>query len=182
MENKDLLQALNTWQGHFVPEIGESHLTDEQFYRIAMSEGQADSQNDDIEHLSLCAACQKKWVDWLDTVDILKSDVTENSGQICSGVGFLKAASASVYKEPVTLESTCGRFELTVYPDLDFASGAMLAVEALKELPQFEGRRCVVRDANGLLLVSGVIEDGRVADRIMDLASADLTTWTIVLS
>jgi len=182
MTDKSLVSALEAWQSCHVPSESDIHCSDEQLWRLTQRGGGAAMAEAEAEHLSTCPECLARWAEWAEVAAIMDSDEAEERGETCAGIGFLKAASASLYREPVSLESSCGRFELTVYPDLEIAGKGLLTVEVVDHPERFEGRCCVVRDTTGDIIVSGVFEDGRVAGRSEDLSRIHLKTWTIVVT
>ena len=155
-----------------------SHLADTALYRLAAAGGLEDASDEEREHLALCPSCLAAWASWCDSLEIVAGEA-ETSEARC-GIGLLKAASASLFQEPLSLLSTCGRFELSVYPEREEGRRGLVTLEVL-DAADSEGRCCEVRDGAGTILLQGIIEEGRVAGRIDDLAALDLKTWTVFI-
>lgn len=173
-------KALDVWQEN-APELKVSdHLSEETLYRLACPGGIAGGTDEEVEHLSSCTLCRREWNSWMESLDILtdEEERLEDGGMVLSG-GLLKAASASLFSETVTLESGCGRFELSIFPNLDQPDRAMVVIEVKMDMEKLEGKYCVVRDGTAAVILKGVIEDGRCAGRIASLSTLDLKTWTV---
>ena len=96
--------------------------------------------------------------------------------------GLLKAAASVDWKNPLQLESSCGQFLLTVFPEVDSSERGLVTLE-VKELEQgtvVERQRLVVRDAEGMILLAGTMQDGRLAGRNHNLQDLKLDSWTLV--
>ncbi len=176
-----ITQALTVWASEQSEDErrdpAETHLTDTALYRLAVAGGLEDASDDERQHLALCPSCLAAWASWGDTLEIVAGE--DDAEELC-GIGLLKAAAASMFQEPLSLLSTCGRFELSVYPEREEGRRGLVTLEIL-DTADSEGRCCVVRDGAGTILLQGVIEEGRVAGRIDDLAALDLKTWTVFI-
>lgn len=175
-------KALEMWQENVSESVVGEHLAEETLYRLASPGGIAAGTDEEIEHLCLCTLCRREWNSWMESLDILtdEDESLEEGGMVLSG-GLLKAASASLFSETVSLESGCGRFELSIFPNLDQPELAMVVIELKQDMEKLEGKYCVVRDGTGAVILKGVIEDGRCAGRISSLSTLDLKTWTVLV-
>lgn len=185
MQDESLIhKALSAWKllpGEQLKGSTQKHLGEEILYQLALPGGLQDAAAEDLEHLSLCPVCLKEWSSWLESLDILADNEEDTNGQdIHLSFGFLKAASASLFTEPISLDSACGRFELSIYPDREQVKQGMIVIEIRKDAKSFENRYCVVRDGTGTIILRGMLEDGRLAGRLDDLSQLDLKTWTVV--
>ncbi len=183
VEDKVLFNALRVWQtgdDSRKAALPGDHLSEDELYSLAEPGGLERAPEPVLEHLSFCAVCQNGWVEWLDSLAILndKSDTPGISRTI--GHGYLKAASASLFAEPVCLTSSCGRFELSVYPELDNPSRGMVTLEVKQGVDELQSCYCVVRDGTSAIILQGFLDDGRLAARVDELAQLDLKTWTVV--
>ena len=167
------------WQDGGFEDTGE-HLSESVIYKLAEPGGLQNADQKDVEHLSLCPLCQETWVGWLESLEILH-DENDSSGERLLSAGFLKAASSSLFNDPVTLESACGMFELSVFPDLDDPGRALVTLELKAEEHKYNRKYCSVRDGRGMLLLKGIFDDGRLAGRVDNISSLDLKTWTVVV-
>ncbi len=176
-------KALAVWQESGETQEHVGHLAEEALYRLAVPGGLDKAAVEELEHLSLCPACQTEWAAWLDSFEIVNTtDEHVDENDTVLGFGLLKAAAASLFSEPVCLESSCGRFELSVFPDMDKPERAMVVLEVKAGGRNLDGRYCVVRDGSGAVICKGVLEDGRCAGRIAELSLLDLKTWTVLVS
>lgn len=162
-------------------DLPSGHLDEAVLYRLSQPGGLDAAAEAELDHLSLCPVCLAAWNEWLDTEEIIDGDGDERVEPTCS-VGFLKAAAASLYQGPLSLVSSCGRFELSVYPELREHGRGLVTLEVLGADEVHERGFCVVRDGVGTVILQGSIEDGRLAGRIDDLSLLDLKTWTVLVS
>lgn len=172
-------KALEVWQESSQQAVADAHLDEEVLYRLATPGGLAGGSEQEIIHLTMCAQCRREWQSWQESIAIAEDEGELDSFDVVLSGGMLKAASASLFSEPVSLTSGCGKFELSLFPELDMPDKAMVVIEVLQDQAGFEGRYCVVKDGKGAVLLKGVIEDGRCAGRVDSLSALDLKTWTV---
>ncbi len=183
-KDETIMKAMQIWQSqpegvvHGTP--GGVHLKSDALYRLAECSGLKEASEQELEHLSLCPICLAAWVEWQESLQILK--MTDSGPAVMMTYGLLKAAASTEWKEPQQLESACGRFLLTVFPELDSPGRGLITLElkAQEQDTAVEGQRLVVRDAEGMVLLAGTLRDGRLAGRNDNLYAIKLASWTIV--
>lgn len=173
-----LKNVLGMWLNADTPAINDNHLTDSELYNLASDHGLQHAEVNTLEHLSLCPTCMRAWLEWKETLEILEEQEEEKADEYFA-TGLLRAASASLYSEPLSLPSSCGRFELTIFPDMEANNQAMVVLEVVESQDMFNGVFAVVRDGSSRVILQGTIEDARCAGRINELNSLDLKTWTV---
>ncbi len=186
-ETNFVTNALKVWQeGGCDRGADVAHLDEDILFRLACAAGLEDASEQEITHLAGCGQCRKEWCRWQEAIVDADEVAADNdrwdlADEPVLGWGGLKAAAASLFVEPVSLLSECGRFELSLFPDVDVADSGLIVIEVMHDQALFEGRSCVVRDGNGMVLIQGKIEDGRCAGRGASLYSFALQTWTVQL-
>lgn len=184
MADSPLSAILQSWKDdtdHGRCDDREAHISTAAFYRLSGSGGIEHADPALVEHLSLCPRCLENWAAWrraISDVESLESD-TPASGQRIPAVGFLKAAAAPGRREPLHMTSRCGRYRLSLLPNIDHPGSALLTLEVLEKAAQLEGLRLTVRDRGGSVLVSGVIHQGRMAKPVDNVDAVDLSIWTV---
>ncbi len=172
-------KAFEVWQKDSQQAVAGEHLEEDVLYRLACPGGLGSGSEQEIVHLTMCAKCRQEWQRWQESIVIVEDEEELEPLDVVLSGGMLKAASASLFSEPVSLTSGCGKFELSLFPDLDMPDKAMVVIEVVQEQAGFEGRYCVVKDGKGAVLLKGVIEDDRCAGRVDSLSVLDLKTWTV---
>lgn len=178
-EDTFIRKAFEAWQENSQQAVTGEHLGEEVLYRLASPGGLGSGSIQEITHLTMCAQCRQEWQSWQESIAIVEDEEESEPIDVVLSGGMLKAASASLFSEPVSLTSGCGKFELSLFPELDMPDKAMVVIEVLQDQAGFEGRYCVVKDGKGVVLLKGVIEDGRCAGRVDSLSVLDLKTWTV---
>lgn len=188
MVDETMKKVLELWQSHgefFEDELEAepvpgAHLEEQELYQLAGKGGLENASEAAVEHLSRCRRCRENWEAWLETHAILAAEDDAEEDDRHLAAGFLRAASSSLWREPVSLPSSCGRFELCVYPELGHPSRGIVVLEVQEESMEGEPVYCVVRDGTGAVILQGMPEDGRLAGRVEELSALDLKTWTVV--
>jgi len=180
-----IMKAIRVWQnkiGKSLGEIaGEDHLGPEILYRLADTSGLKNANEQELEHLSLCPACLTAWVEWQESIKTI--NMPDLATDAFMTYGLLKAAATVEWIEPLQLESACGQFLLTVFPELSSPDRGMITLE-VKDLQQdtvVEGRHLIVRDGNGANILSGMLCEGRLAGRYENIKRLKLDSWTLVV-
>lgn len=157
----------------------QDHLSMEQLYRLSTSNGLKTADSFELDHLSLCSECLDTWEDFSSLTKVDSDPEIEDEAII--SYGFLKAASAKM-TEPVFVKSSCKKFTLGIFPDMDKSDKGMAVLETLNEPVSYDGRNASVRDARGVIVLKSKIVNGRSASKIEQINSLDLSNWTIVLT
>ena len=192
METENALQPyLKIWKEVYQTRAepygkAESHLPMEELYRMAGPGGVEIADDKALNHLSFCPVCLEEWASWcnaltaLDELDRLETGEDETIPVMAWG---MREAAATVRPdEPVSIQSSCGRFIFGLLPRLDNQEKGMVTLEAVADGDMsVEGRYVTVRDRNGLVVLEGRLRHGRVARTCEKLSEIDLTTWTLVV-
>lgn len=164
----------------------DGHISMEMLYRMAGPGGIEESSYDQVAHLSLCSACLERWASWRRAVtavdELEKGDTDKEDAFPLIACGLREAAASLEPKEPVTMRSSCGRFILGLLPRMDNPDKGLVTLEAAADgAMSVEGRRFTVRDRNGLVMLEGRLQHGRLARPCERLRDFDLSAWTLVV-
>ena len=186
MQNEmNLNTCLQAWNDVYFddPAFEGDHLASDMLYRMAGPGGIYGSSQYEVEHLSLCPKCLDEWASWRRALSVIEeSDQGLEDDYTFMSYGILKAAATKGLKDPISVLSECGRFTLGIFPQIDDPAKAMITLEiAENDTTLFEDRTTVVKDRNGLLLLKGKVQNGRLARRFEDLNKVDFSTWTVVV-
>ena len=182
MEHKELGKILRIWDGttREGATADGGHLPDDELYRLARSGGVPAGTPESVEHLSRCAVCLAAWADWRQAVSTAEEERETEAPDLA--YGFLKAAAGRTVREPLNLQSACGRFTLHFLPQMGDPEQGMVALEVnVQEQALLEGREIAVRDRHGRTILDGRLHEGRLARRCESLSVFDLTTWTVIV-
>lgn len=183
MTDQDYLQpAMAAWQkaclSGEIKEYGKGgHLTDDDFYPLAVPGGIDTAAEQIVDHIASCPVCLEKWAMWRRAVS--DTAVNESEEEQIISYGMLRAAAGKEQKEAVNIKSNCGRFILGIYPQKDDPGKAMVVLEFV-EGHALEGKKFVVRDNTGNILIDGSLQQGRVARVCEDFKKVDLSKWTLI--
>ncbi|BBO92954.1 hypothetical protein [Desulfosarcina ovata] len=157
-----------------------SHPDFDEIYKMAQPDGIKNATNASIEHISHCPICMKEWAKWRRAISAVAIEEDEEDRYM--SYGMLEAAATEDTSESVSLQSTCGKFTLSLLPRLDDPEKGMITLEAVGSSEfDLEGQRVVLRDRKGRTLLEGKLRHGRIARNCENLTDIDLSTWTIVV-
>ncbi len=183
--DNDIESLLGIWSDVYTKrmEAGEEkvdHLSEEDIYRMSQTAGIENADPASVEHLSLCPICMKKWTDWGKALSRMDEAEVEEEPSI-AGYGMLKAAAAPGPPEALSLQSACGGFMLGILPEIDNPARGLVTLEAtVEKAERMEGRRLIVRDRAGAVILEGRLYEGELVRRHENLPGIDLSTWTII--
>lgn len=189
-KSNELVHGLSAWRKAYDPGLLEednTHLPADVLYQMAEKGGIERARDETLEHLSLCPYCLGKWASWrraVNDVESLKGDVSEDeeSSVPVMALGLREAAATARSTGPFSMKSSCGKFVLSLLPNMENPKKGMITLEALgDEADALEDRKVTVRDYNHFELLTGRLRQGRVARTCEDLDSLDLSAWTVVV-
>ncbi len=176
---------LEIWNSTYTddPSLEDEHLDSEVLYKMALRGGIEGAGKYETEHLSMCPKCLREWASWRRAVSAVEeTNEKQEEYKEVMAYGLLKAAATEGITEPVTLTSECGRFTLSVFPQVDAPEQGIITLETPEEGPETcEENFAIVRDKNGLVLLEGKVQNGRLARKFDNLNRIDLSTWTVVV-
>ena len=193
MTNSDKLnQTFHIWQKTKLEENGcndsagslDQHLDEQSLLRLANNGGIEKATPDELEHLDNCPLCLAGWAAWCRalsvTDDCYENDFDDNlNGEFFSqqAYGYLEAAASdSAISQALILESSCGTYRLEILPDrLENNQGMII----LSKLTGNQTTNVTVRDRTGRIIISGPLENGRLARIHKNLDELDLSIWTV---
>jgi hypothetical protein len=186
-----LEQCLQIWKGVRAAAPAQSagpgdHIPMEALYRMAGPGGIEKSSHEEVDHLSLCPDCLDKWASWRcaihDVEELDRPETDEEDASTILSCGLREAAASFRSSEPLTIRSSCGRFILGLLPQVDDSNKGLVTLEAAAEgSMSVEGRRFIVRDRNGVVVLDGTLHHGRLAKTCERLSELDLSAWTLVM-
>ena len=178
-----LSTALTTWQ-MWKQTSGDSrwedHLAPETLYQLSRDKGLKQASETDLNHLSACPGCLDQW----ELLCFLDTETKDDSSDIIA-FGRLKAAASDETgpgREPVYLQSGCGRFELGIFPEPGRPGKGMVTLDLLGKGQGMEGAQATVKDASGRTILAAKIVHSRTAARVENIDTLDLSLWTVVIS
>ncbi len=175
-----LKHAFNTWERHHIEK--DSHISLERFYELSLDGGIKQAKPEDIHHLSLCPVCLEVWEAMTSSETSEKADDYDETEEIDMAIGFLEAAATDV-ATPLYIKSSCSRFMLGIFPEVDNSLKGMVVIETIPEQKKFyEGGMVIVKDANGQNILKARIKNGRAAGKAENLEVFDLSKWTVVFT
>jgi hypothetical protein len=160
------------------------HLDEKALLRLAGSGGFEKAAPNELEHLDSCPLCLSEWAAWrraLSAADECgESDFAEDlNDEFFShqAFGYLEAAASETTKsQALTLESSCGTYRLEILPDRQENNEGMII---LSRLTDNSAVNVTVRDRAGRTIISGPLENGRLARIHKNLDELDLSIWTV---
>lgn len=176
----EIKKALEIWADNCFEKL--PHLSMEKLYQLSLPGGMQNVDKSDIEHLSLCPICLSNWETCASMHDISADEYEKDQEDVVLGWGFLEAASDGFVK-PLYMKSSCKRFMLGIFPEINNLKRGMAVIEVLSDKDEnLEGMIVSVQDAAENKIISGKIKLKRTATKIKDLTLLDLSKWTVVLS
>jgi len=196
-DNINLEQTFHIWQTTRAEKIAEDntlaspgqHLDQKSLINLARSGGLSEAAGTALEHLDNCPSCLTEWAAWrrafsltedeqsAEHLDIDTADATASGFSPKPAFGYLEAAAGSEMKpQGLVLESSCGTYRLEVLPDRQESGSGMIILSKLTENP---ARTVTLRDRKGLIILSGDLENDRLARIHKNLNELDLSIWTV---
>ncbi len=165
------------------------HLDQQSLIRLAAAGGLDQAAAHELEHLDHCPLCLAEWAAWrravgaaaecsdTDPAEDTDSDDLHDNFIRHQTYGFLEAAaSGPAVTRPLVLESHCGTYRLEILPDRQPNNTGMVVLHRLISNPLTE---VTVRDRQGVEIISGTLENDRIARIHKDLDKLDLSIWTV---
>ena len=179
---KQIESCLRVWKEDALERMRDTaHLPDETLYTMAEKDGINNAAPEALEHLSLCPICMEKWAAWHESISMVEEDEAEADMIMSYGTHELKAAATEKPFEPVTSKSSCGRFNLGLFPQVDNPEKGLVTLDVIKTGDiSYENRYVMVRDRNGRIFLKGKIHQNRLARRCENLSDIDLSKWTVM--
>jgi len=188
----NLNRAFHAWQETKLEEFKNDdsagrlnqHLDEKTLLRLAGSGGGEKATTIELEHLDNCPVCLAEWAAWRRALSVAdeysESEFADNlSDELFShqAFGYLEAAASDTPKsQALILESSCGTYRLEILPDRQDNNEGMIILSQLTENSDAE---VSVRDRAGRIIISGPLENGRLARIHKNLDELDLSIWTV---
>lgn len=158
------------------------HLEERVLIRMAADGGLQDALENELEHLENCPLCLAAWSAWRRAFNVATKieDEKEIDGDLFSddAYGFLEAAATTSQKiQGLVIESSCGVYRLEVLPNRDQPKEGMIV---LSRMSKNGDNKVTVRDKKGQEILSGTLENGRLARLCYNLNKLDLSLWTVM--
>lgn len=177
-----LKEYINIWhEEHTAVPLDKEHLSPERIYELAIAGEILTAPSKELKHLSVCASCMSDWAFWSRVHNEDYGELADDMPSTISG-GMLKAAASPGEREALKLKSACGRFLLGVLPEMGTPDRGLITLEATADADGiYNGKTAWVRDAKNRDILSGVIENNRIARRCDSFQDIDLSSWTLVI-
>ncbi len=178
-----LKKYINIWhEEHITLPVDEEHLSPERIYQLAVPGEILAAPKKELNHLSVCASCMSDWAFWSRVHTEDPGDLADDEPSTISG-GMLKAAASPGKREALKLKSACGRFLLGVLPEMESLDRGLITLEAIADARGiYNGKTASVRDAKNRNILSGFMENNRIARRCKKFQDIDLSAWTIIIA
>ncbi len=191
-DSNNLSQAFHSWREAKLEDFQDDnsisplnhHLDEKVLLRLADSGGLEKATTIELEHLDNCPLCMAEWAAWRRALsaadDCGESDFGKDlNDEFFSqqAFGYLEAAASDTPKsQALVLESSCGTYRLEILPDRQENSEGMIILSRLTKNSAVE---VSVRDRTGRIIISGPLENGRLARIHKNLDELDLSIWTV---
>ena len=184
--SENINSALETWRDlKAKPSQTEqsAHLEESALVRMAADGGLQEASENELEHLDNCPLCLANWSAWRRAFSLATEceDEEERVEDLFpeGAYGFLEAAAtASPKTQGLAIESSCGSFRLEVLPNREQPKEGMIV---LSSRVKSSDSKVTVRDKKGREILSGTLENGRLARLYRKLNELDLSVWTVSL-
>ena len=161
------------------------HLDDKTLLHLAGSGGFEDATDIELEHLDNCPRCLSGWAAWRRALSAAdedcKSDFDDDlDDEFFShqAFGYLEAAASATPKsQALALESSCGTYRLEILPDRQDNRKGMIILSDLTD--NNSSVYITVRDRAGRIIISGPLDNGRLARVHKNINELDLSIWTV---
>ena len=184
--SENINRALEIWRdlkiepSHTEP---SAHLEESTLVRMAADGGLQEASENELEHLDNCPLCLANWSAWRRAFSLANEseDEEERAENLFpeGAYGFLEAAAtASPKTQGVVIESSCGSYRLEVLPNRESPEEGMIV---LSSRVKNADNNVTVRDKKGREILSGALENGRLARLCRKLNELDLSVWTVSL-
>lgn len=182
MTENHLKKYINIWHEESIAvPLDKEHLSPERIYELGIPGEIPAAPAKELNHLSVCASCMSDWAFWSRVHTENPGELPENEPSMITG-GMLKAAASPGKKEALKLKSACGRFLLGVLPEIEMPDRGLITLETIADAQEiYNGKTVSVRDAKNRNILSGVIENNRIARRCKIFHKIDLSTWTLII-
>lgn len=183
MEKRDLLrEALDTWTDWQI-ETGQvpsgGHVPGAELYELLVHPASAPDREDLLNHLQSCPVCLGELKLMAQAIKEAQNKAplfAEALGKYRSAVfdRALLSAAASRSQGYIKLIAEEGKYSIEIIPHLTDKNRGLIVLMVLPPfLEQLEGRTIVLKDARERVLLQGVITDGKIAQKIDNLAAIE---------
>jgi hypothetical protein len=189
MTNSDNINsALGNWREMKLAQTDSSqteHLKEQILVRMAADGGLQEALESELKHLDNCPLCLASWSAWRRAFTVAQecNNESEKSEEFSSesAYGFLEAAATTSAKATGQIvESRCGTYRLEIMPNRDDPTKGMIVLSSRPAKSDNKGgNQVTVRDRNGRIIISGTLENKKLARLCHNLDEIDLTVWTI---
>ncbi len=185
--SENINSALRSWRDMKIAQSHceqTEHLEEKVLVRMAADGGLQEASEYELEHLDNCPLCLAHWSAWQRAFSVVAEGLDEEKREkdqfSGDAYGFLEAAATtSPQTQSQVLESSCGSYRLEVLPSREQPEEGMIV---LKSRAENGDNKVTVRDKNGREILSGSLENGRLARLCHNLNELDLSVWTVMAS
>ena len=184
--NGNINSALEAWRDIKIeqsPTESNVHLEKKTLIRLAADGGLEEVSPNELEHLDNCPLCLSTWSAWRRAFAVAnENEDNENENELTElnhdeAYGFLEAAATTSAKtQALVVESSCGTYRLEILPNREEPNEGMIV---LSRLTKDGDQQLTVRDKKGHEILSGTLENGRLARLYRNLNELDLSVWTV---
>lgn len=179
IKDQEIEKYLKIWHESLKEEPSESdHPDGRTLFQMAGPGGIKNARDEQVDHLSFCPACMKKWSLLCTLAEEVGAD--DYTGDVMFSSGGLKAASGGKL-EQIRMDSDCRKFKLSIYPSKDGSTGTAVLDLTSGLSNRYEGMVISVCDAKGAVIIKGPIRAGTIARKIKEIDRLDLKHWSAVL-
>ena len=182
--SENINSALEIWRDIKIKQSHtekSAHLEERVLVRIAADGGLQEASENELEHLDNCPLCLANWSAWRRAFSVAAeyAEDAERAEDLFSegAYGFLEAAATTSAKtQGLAIESSCGSYRLEVLPNREQPEEGIIV---LSSLLKNGNNKVIVRDKKGQEILSGTLENGRLARLCHNLNKLDLSIWTV---
>ncbi len=186
--SKNIDSALKNWREMKLAQtdsLPTEHLQEQTLVRMAADGGLQEALESELKHLDNCPLCLASWSAWRRAFTVVQesNSEVENHEEFSaeSTYGFLEAAATTSAKTAGQIvESRCGTYRLEIMPNREDPTKGIIVLSRRPEKSENRGdKKVTVRDRNGHIIISGTLENKKLARLCHNLDEIDLTVWTI---
>jgi len=156
-----LQEALKNWRSTVTSEEGLGrHIPSSELYEFLIQPSASEIKDTSLNHLCRCPLCIQELKDL--TASIEEAEVWD--------LALPRAAASEEIEWPMKIPTEGGKYTIIIRPNISDRSKGVVTVKVeLTYRDTLEGKKVILKDGRGQILLSGVIIDGQISQDIEEL-------------